>query len=665
VDALLPAAQRHAGAVAAKSPAPQAAQPSSFLIVANALCARGQPALAIVCYRKILAFDPNDARVHNSIGLALQQLERIEEALSHHRRALALSPDMPEAHAGLGNANRLLGHLEEAVRHYLNALAARPGYAAAHNDIAGVLHMLGRTAEAIGHYQRALLAQPDYADAHYNLANILGELGRREEAIGHYAKAIEIRPEFAEARNNMANVLQALGRTDEAVAQYETAVGLKPRYADAYHNLGKAYFALNRNENAIGAYEKAIAIDTPKAMVYNDLGAAHLVLGHLREAYAAFAAALARAPRNAAIHLNLAGLARFTPGDPRLAALEMLAEYESTLSENDQIALNFALGKAHADLGNSERSFRHLLNGNALKRRQIAYDEAATLDRFARIRAAFTPEVMQELGGYGDNSRLPIFIVGMPRSGTTLLEQILASHSSVSGLGEINDFAKAVTEAPGASKDFVEFLSGLRIGELRRLGRRYVDSIGAKAPGAMRIADKMLTNFAYVGLIHLALPNARIIHACRDPIDTCLSCFSLLFADDLPFAYDLAELGRHYRAYAELMRHWHAVLPEGVMLDVRYEDVVADLEGQARRLIAHCGLAWEDRCLAFHETQRPVHTASVTQVRQRIYGDSVGRWRPYRHLLQPLLDGLEIDDIDLQNRSYAERRSGLTVRRKR
>jgi tetratricopeptide (TPR) repeat protein len=666
VDALLPAAQRHANAVAAKSsyesPSPHAAHPNSFLIAANALCARGQPAVAIVIYRKILATDPNNARAHNNIGLALQQLGHIEEALPHHQRALALSPGMAEADAALGNAHRVLGRLEEAVRHYLNAVAVRPGYAAAHNDVAGVLHMLGHTTEAIGHYQHALLAQPDDADAHYNLANILGELGRREEAIGHYAKAIEIRPVFAEARNNMANVLQALGRHDEAVEQYETAVGLRPRFADAYHNLGKACFALNRYEYAIAAFEKALAIDSSKAMVHNDMAAAHLVLGHFREAFAAFAAAVTRAPRNAAIHLNLAGLARFTPDDPRLAALERLDEFESSLSDNDWIALNFALGKAHGDLKNSERSFHHLLKGNALKRRQIPYDEEATLAGFARMRATFTPALMLAKRGCGDYSHLPIFIVGMPRSGSTLLEQILASHSRVFGAGEINDFAKAVADLPGASENFPEFISILPNEDLRRLGRRYLKSIGAKAPGVMRITDKMLSNFAYVGLVHLALPNARFIHARRDPVDTCLSCFSLLFGDDQPYTYDLAELGRYYRAYATLMRHWQSVLPEGVMLDVRYEDVVADLEGQARRLIAHCGLAWEDRCLAFHETQRPVHTASVTQVRQPIYGDSVGRWRPYRHLLQPLLDALEIDDIDVQNRSFADEIGELTAR---
>jgi tetratricopeptide (TPR) repeat protein len=667
VDAHLPAARFRAAAAAARSGgnplAARPAHPGPFLILANALCARGRPALAIVYYRQALAIEPANAAAHNNIGLALQQLGQVEKALPHHRRALALRPGMAEAHAGLGNAHRLLGRLEEAAGHYRNALSARPEYAAVHNDIAGVLHQLGRIDEAAAHYRRALSAQPNYADAHYNLANILSGLGQHQEAIEHYAKAVAIRPGFAEARNNMANLLQTLGRHDEAIAHYEAAVGVRAGYAEAHHNLGKAYFALDRHEHAIAAYEKALAIDPSKATVHNDLAAAHLVLGHLREAYAAFAAAVARAPRDARIHLSLAGLARFTTGDPRLAALAKLAELGPSLSGDDQIALHFALGKAHSDLGNREQSFRHFIRGNALKRGQTAYDERAALTSFAQICAAFTPELMLEKRGCGDYSRLPIFIVGMPRSGSTLLEQVLASHSRVFAAGEINDFAKAVESVPGARDSFPRFISSCPADELRRLGRRYVESLRAKSPRAARITDKMLSNFAYVGLIHMVLPNARIIHARRDPVDTCLSCFSLLFGDDQPYTYDLAELGRYYRAYAALMRYWQAVLPAGVMLDVHYEDVVADLEGQARRLVAHCGLEWEDRCLAFHETQRPVHTASVTQVRQPLYRDSVGRWRPYRDLLEPLLRALEIDDADGRDRSFAPEPGRFDARR--
>jgi hypothetical protein len=228
----------------------------------------------------------------------------------------------------------------------------------------------------------------------------------------------------------------------------------------------------------------------------------------------------------------------------------------------------------------------------------------------------------------------------MMRSGSTLVEQILASHPQVFGAGERKDFANVVN-ALGASETAEEGPNRPLDGAaLYRLGTAYLAAVTEGTPPAERIVDKMPANFRFVSLIHLALPNARIIHTHRDPVDTCLSCFSQLFNEKQPFTYDLGELGRYYRAYQTLMEHWRRVLPEGVMLDVRYEELVADFEPQARRIVAHCGLEWDDRCLSFYETRRPVKTASVVQVRQPIYRSSVGRWRPNSDLLRPLLEAL-------------------------
>ena len=576
----------------------------------------------------------------------MQRLGKWREALSHHEKALQLKPDLVEAHASLGNVHCALDHPEQAVAHYQKALEIRPDDAEVHNDLAGVLHKLGRNGAAVIHYQRAVAIKPEYAGAHCNLGNVLHALGRDREAILQYDKALRLRPTFAEAHNGLANMLRKLGQYQDAIKRYEVAVALKPGYADAHHNLGKTLVAVNRHAEAIAEYEKALAIDPSKAVVRNDLGTVHLVMGNIAAAYDAYEKALAWAPRNAMIHLNLARLKPFTADDPRLAALEKLAEDVSSLPANDQVALHFALGKALADIKQNERSFRHLLEGNRLKRSRVAYDEKRVLDAFDRIQDLFTPALMQEKRGGGDPSSAPVFIVGMARSGSSLLEQILSSHSRVFGAGEIGEFQKAVatslTVAPGTVRQLSEMVSTVSPDELCRLGRDYVESVTALAPGVDRIVDKMLTNFSHVGLIHLALPNARIIHARRDPVDSCLSCFGLLFSDEQSHTYDLAELGRYYSAYARLMRHWEEVLPEGVMLDVRYEDVVDDIEGQARRIIAHCGLEWEDQCLAFHKTQRPVRTASVTQVRQPIYRNSVGRWRPDRALLEPLFEALQI-----------------------
>jgi tetratricopeptide (TPR) repeat protein len=613
--------------------------------LANALLALDRPQEAIAHYQAILSRDPSHSGAHNNIGVAYQATGELQSAVAHFQRALAIKPDLAAAHGSLGNALRTLNRPHEAVLEYKHALAIRPGSADLHNNLAGVLQTLGRVAEAITHYRHALKLKPDYAEAQFNLGNAFDALGRSEEAIARYEAALALRPDLSGAHNNLANVLHKLGRTDEAIAHYRRALEVKPAYAEAHRNLGNVLLALDRNEEAITHYEQSLITAPAQAEVYNNIGSAHHVLGRLEDAYRAYEQAITLAPRKAAILLNLAGLKPFTTAsDPRLLALEALAEPGTPLDADDEIAMHFALGKAFADLDLHERAFRHLINANALKRRQVIYDEVDTLRMFTRIRSVFGRALFAQPGG--DPSEVPIFVVGMPRSGTTLIEQVLASHSKVFGAGERQDFRALVSTLAGPkSAKFPEAVPTLSPDERRRLGARYLESIRAAAPTAARIVDKMPMNFLYLGLIHLALPGARIVHVRRDPVDTCCSCFSLLFTGNLAFTYELGELGRYYRAYEMLMAHWRAVLPKGVMLELAYEDVVDDLEGQTRALLAHCGLEWEGACLTFHQTERTVQTASVTQVRRPLYRGSVGRSRRYRPLIGPLLDALERPSI--------------------
>jgi tetratricopeptide (TPR) repeat protein len=373
-------------------------------------------------------------------------------------------------------------------------------------------------------------------------------------------------------------------------------------------------------------------------------------IGRLDEARLALERAIALAPRKVEFYLNLLDVKKFTAEDHHFAALQALAKDDTSLAPEDRINLHFAMGKALAQVGDERQAFDHLLEGNSLKRQEVVHDEAAAWRMFERIRAVFSAELMRSKQGGGDLSQLPIFIIGMPRSGTSLVEQILASHPMVFGAGErleLRDALNSFGEASEISLPFPERFLVATGEELRRLGADYLNRLKTALPAAprdwRRITDKMPANFRLAGLIHLALPNARIIHTCRDPVDTCLSCFSIHFTADQPFAYDLGELGRYYRAYYSLMEHWRQVLPEGLMLDVHYEDLVGDLEGQARRIVAHCGLEWDDACLAYDKTARPVKTASAAQVRQPIYRSSVGRWRPDADVLNPLLDGLGPD----------------------
>jgi tetratricopeptide (TPR) repeat protein len=600
-------------------------------------CRQDQLDVAMGLFRRAAVVGGPSAEAPLSIARMLAALNHPREAVVFCRAALAFAPDHAEAHFVLANALCVLERRDEAIVHYAGTLAARPDDVAAHKNLGDALQALGRFEEAIGAYRAAIAGDPEHADAHNNLGNALAALGRPEEAIGHYRKALALRPGHAGVHGNAGGVLRLMGRLDEAAAHYRQAVAAAPGYAEARCNLGSVLHALGRSAEAIVHYEKAVALRPDFADAQHGLGIALGAVGRLAEAQGALGAAVRLAPGRADFHLALAQAAPFTLGDPRLADLEDLAHDMAALPEEQQVALHFALGKAFADLAEPERSFRHLVDGNALKRRRVVYDEAASLERIVRIHAVFTAELMRE-GRAGDPSSIPVFVVGMPCSGAALIEQILAGHPAVHGAGEREDFGRIIAglAEPGgpAFPDVVPTLPGAAFAQI---ASSYL-GIRAAAPRAQRIVDRMPANFLHVGLIHLALPNARIIHARRDPVDTCLSCFSSLFADDSAYSYDLGELGRYHAAYQALMAHWRDVLPQGVMLEVNGEDVAADVEGQARRLVAHCGLDWDESCLAVEQTV--VHGARADQERQSVYRTLVGRKLAYADVLAPLIAAL-------------------------
>jgi tetratricopeptide (TPR) repeat protein len=467
-------------------------------------------------------------------------------------------------------------------------------------------HGAGEFAQAIRLYEQILAIRPDLSDIHNNLGHALAALGRPTAAVTAFARAVELKPAYPEALCNWGLALAELDRLDEAEAKYRQAIEVAPRFAGAHNNLGLLLKATGRLMDAKRAFKQAIAL----------------------------------APKDFSIYHNLAAVRPFSAGDRYLTALEAAAADPSTLPVTDQMHLHFTLAKANDNLDRSEYAFAHLMKANWLKRRQIAYDEAATLGRMDRLRELISRDFIRARQDCGERSAVPVFIVGMTRSGTTLIEQILASHQLVFGAGEhplldqvTGSIQKLLPGAP-AFPDMMLHMSGA---DFCALGSLYLDSLMERSATALRITDKMTLNFLFVGLIHLALPDAAIIHAVRDPADTCLSSFSTHFSNGNEHSYDLAELGRYYRHYRQLMAHWHDVLPPGRILDVHYEDVVADVEKAARRIIGHCGLDWDPRCLDFHRTERTVKTASAAQVRKPIYKNSIARWRKYEAFIGPLL----------------------------
>ena len=560
---------------------------------------RGHHETAVKLIGQAIAVNPSQAAYHSNLGTILQAQDKLDEAIACFHRALSLKPDWVEVLTNLGNVLQKQGKLEEAAGCQLRALTLKPDLAEAHSNLGIIRQAQGRLPEAVACYERALDLRPDYLDAHNNLGTALFEQDRIDEAIAHYERVLNLKPDYASAHNNLGNALMRQDRMEEAQAHYERALALQPDYANAHNNLGNVLKDWGRFDDAMAHYERAIAIR----------------------------------PDYAEAHLNRSELKRFQPGEADLAALEALASRD-TLSADKVLCVHFALAKALEDAGEYERAFEHLRQGNALKRAQIDYQEKSALELFQRISAVFDRSLLDRFQGLGDPSSVPVFVFGMPRSGSTLIEQILASHPQIHGAGELTTLEKMEAGYP-------EGILDADCSTFKRLGGRYLASLPKVSDGTLRIVDKLPGNFLRIGLIHLMLPNARIIHTMRNPLDTCVSCYSKLFSKHLCFTYDLAELGRYYRSYTELMAHWRSVLPPGAMLDVRYEDVVDDLEGQARRLIDYCGLRWDDRCLSFHKSPRPVKTASAVQVRQPLFRGSLQRWRRYAAGLGPLIDELK------------------------
>jgi tetratricopeptide (TPR) repeat protein len=607
---------------------------------------------ALVSCDKAIALKPDYVDAYSNRGIALKELKRLEEALVSYDRAIELKPDYAEAYYNRGIALKELKRLEEALVSYDKAIALKPNFAEAHFNRGIALAELKRPEEALVSYDKAIALSYDkaiarrlnYADVHYDRGIALQALMRPEEALVSYDKAIALKPNYTEAYSNRGIALHELKRPEEALVSYDKAIALQPNYAEAYYNRGIALQDLSRPEEALISYDKAIALKPNFADAYNTKGNVLKELGQLNEARAAIMKAIDIDPRSAGAYFNLADAKQFAPDDPHLAAMEKLLAKPEGLSKADRIKLDFALGKAYADLKDHHRSFHHLLAANAAQRATISYDETAALARFDRVETTFTRELIVAKSGGGDPSERPIFVLGMPRSGTTLIEQILASHPMVHGAGELKMFGEVVLTVrgpDGRTIPYPDFVPTLEASALRSIGQRYLASVHKRAPKGERVTDKMPSNYYFAGLIHLVLPNAKIIHTIRNPVDTCVSCFSKLFVAGQNHTYDLAELGRYYKRYEHLMEHWRCVLPPDQILDVQYEDVVADLEAQARRLLAYCQLPWDDRCLSFHETDRPVRTASVMQIRQPIYKSAVGRWRDYAQFLGPLLRALD------------------------
>ena len=532
------------------------------------------------------------------------------------------------------------GRTRQALGLYRRILAAQPNHAEALNHAGIAAFQLGDTADAV-ELLRAASRLPGNAEAHNNLGTVLQASDDLDGAVASYRRALEIDSGNAEAHKNLGIALHKSGDPDAAAAACRRALAIDPGFAGAHNALGVALEAADDLDGAVAAYRRAVEIEPGFVGAHCNLGSVLKAAGEFDAAGAAYRRAIEVKPDLAEAYQHLAGLKTFTAPDGDTAAMEGLLSRPS-ITDGQAMLLGFALGKAYDDMGEYDRAFGHVEKGNRLKRASLRYDAADDEELAERIAALFTGEFLHRHGGPGAPPGQPIFIVGMPRSGTTLVEHILASHSRVYGGGELADLrrlAGGLNKLSPTGREFPDGVADLGPKDLHRLGRTYWEAVRRRAPEAPHVTDKAPGNFRYLGLIHLMLPRARIIHCVRNPVDTCLSCYKLLFVSGQNFSYDLVELGRYHRLYARLMDHWRAVMP-GRILDVRYEDLVAGQEQETRRLLDFCGLPWEDACLSFHTTKRLVKTASATQVRRPIYKSAVGSWNRYARHLGPLVEAL-------------------------
>jgi len=570
---------------------------------------KGRLAEAEALYRRILASTPDNSRVIYLLGMLANQCGRSAEAVVLLREAVSKQSDQADYHLGLGLALTALGSLSEAVETY----------------------------------QEALRLRPQWFSAYLNLGHAYRQLGRLEDAIRFYREALGVDARTVVPYLSLAEAQRLLGDYPGAHDTLQQALRRWRRNADIH--LGFSILARDQGDyvEALQHYDRAIAIDPQNARAHYYRAIALQELGRVDEARSGFRDALACDPDYVDAYRALVVLQRYTERSTEIEAMERLWERPDIVGAQ-RIQLAFALGKVSEDLGQHDDAFRYFATGNKLVRDTYQYDIEQHENYVNQLIEVFDREFFAARREWGNPDDTPIVICGMPRSGTTLTEQILASHPQVAGAGEVSDLQEAVWRTVPAltQPDFPEGVTALDRADLARISENYIARLRARiAPDVLHITDKLPSNIQFLGMLRVMLPRARVIHCRRNALDTCWSIYKTYFTGQQPFAYDLAELGRYYRSYERLMAHWAEVLPGG-LLEFDYESVVEDQEAATRRLLEYCGLPWDPRCLTFHETDRTVTTASLSQVRRPVYGSSVGIGEKYAEHLGPLINALEV-----------------------
>lgn len=594
-------------------------------------------------YQQSLHKNPNNADTNNVYGLLCIQTNRFKTASKLIQKALTAEPDNPQSHYNLGIACNALGDADGAEKHFRKAISLSPGNFQALNSLAVILRRQGKQDNAVETLKSALKVNPYYAEAHCNLGINFQEMGKANLSRSSFKRALEINPDLVEALNGLAEISIDQGLFKDAISSAKLALKKKPEYSEAHNTLGVALNKQGKTKDAIASFKRASELSPNHAEALINLGISLEQSGDLQQAAESYQRTIKANPGFSRARYLLAHLKNRTSSKGEILDALSLIQDEKT-STPSKINLAFALACGYESRQQYEDAFKYLEFGHQLKRNKLPFDLRKETRYFQALSDIFNTEFFVKHATIATHDQPVVFIVGMPRSGTSLTEQILASHSAVYGAGEQNLIAAAkrqVSRNTGLS--FPQNCSLLKNKTIEKLGCNYLSELKQLSPEAEVITDTNPMNFLNIGLIATLLPNAQFINCMRNPMDNCLSIFKHLLAEPHAYSHDLESLGAYYNLYRRLMRHWHATLP-GRIYDLPYEALVADSENEIRKLLEFCNLPFEENCLQFHRTARVVRTPSASHVRQPLYTNTIDLWKRYEQQLAPLHTALNREE---------------------
>jgi len=579
--------------------------------------------------------EPPQANIQSIV--ALYSNHQIQEALVDIEALIKDFPNSPLLYNIRASCYKANAQMDASIKDYEKAITLKPDYAEAYYNLGVTLRELGQIDAALKSYEKALAIKHEYPGAHNNLGTILLDLGSLDSAVDHFEWAVAFKPDYAEAHNNLGVALQNLGLMDKAVKSYEKATTFKPDYIGAHNNLGNIFKELKQLDAAVKSYEKVIAIKPDYPEVHINLANTLRQLGQINDSINQYEEALAIKPDDAGAYYHLSYLKKYTANDPHLTKMKSLLS-DSKLSHSDRINLCFALAKVNENLDNQDELFKYLHEANRLHKEEFDYSFDKQQKFIAIIKEIFNknpPNIGQSLSSEPSTIH-PIFIVGMPRSGSTLVEQIMSSHCAVHGAGELTNLTDIIRPKV---RDYVnQGMNNFPEEAFLSIREQYLDSLlNLNVPESV-ITDKYLLNFLYIGFILTAFPDAKIVHLKRDARAICWSIYSI-YIQGINFGNNFEDIAGFYGLYTDLMDFWHQLLP-GQIYDICYEDLTTNQEEETRKLLQYCELDWDENCMNFHKNPRAVETASAKQVRDKMYQGSSEVWKKHEAYLKPLIKAL-------------------------